>query len=118
MGYRSLISKNVTTAFKLLGDLATEVTFINTDKGDFDFASGSYLAPDAESKTLKVIITDTKTVSANHVAGQKDIIFASNLIEPKAFDSIVWKSEVWKLGPISDDNTGVVTSIIYKEVTK
>ena len=115
MGYQNLINRNVVKSFKLAKDLVDTVEFFKINKGEFDFATGTQ--PDAETTNafVKVIVTDSTKKSELHSVTEKEMLFQTNNIDLKAYDSVRYKSEIWKIGPVLYNNGFLSTIKIYKE---
>jgi hypothetical protein len=115
MSFSSLINSSLTTAFKLLKDLAVDMDYTSKTASEFDF-NAIAISEVTDSFSAKTIIIDKKIgskerplVSMQLLANTKDIGHISN------FDSVTYLDETWKIGENIKDNGFIALFTVYRE---
>lgn len=102
MSYTSLIQGNIRKAFKLLKDLAEDVTLSQKSSKKFDFNTKSTETTNANVSTVKAIfVNQSNKVSKDSSGLQSSFIFKTEDIKtPDVYDTITTKDgHVWSVVP-------------------
>ena len=85
MSFKTLINSNVTNAFSLVGDLATDVQFTNVTVTGYDFANQTVNSTTIAPITIKGIITRSYRTNDDKPRINADIILKSSDIDSKSY---------------------------------
>ena len=81
MSFKTLINSNVTNAFSLVGDLATDVQFTNITVTGYDFGNQTVNSTTISPITIKGIITKSYRTNDDKPRINADIILKSSDID-------------------------------------
>jgi uncharacterized protein YaaQ len=99
MSYLRLIDNNLSKAFSLIKDLATDATFIKKSNTTFNFNTGIAKPKVSETVDAKVIIMDKLKRSRDRNTQSQQIMFKSNDVgDLTLYDSVIINEITWKLG--------------------
>ena len=114
MAYQSLIDSSLAKAYRLVKDLAEDVTFTKKS-GEFNFSTMEAVSADT-SVVVKTIVTDGKQAKENRNVKMKQLMFRSkDLGNISLFDIVVIEGETWKLGNVIKDSGYIIVVEAYKE---
>lgn len=113
MSYRSLVKNGVKAAFRGIGDLAQEVTFVRYPSSTFDFSSG-YEVGFPSLSTHRVFIEETKTNEKN-IRVKTIYANTSEIPDIKFTESLTISSESWKIGKLLEHNDYVTKFEVFRE---
>ena len=107
MSFKTLINSNVTNAFSLVGDLATNVQFTNVTVTGYDFGNQTVDSTAASPITIKGIITNSyKTNDNDKPRTNADIILKSSDIDSKVldnYDSVIFGGNTYAINKYEDN---------------
>lgn len=112
MSYNKLIERNLVRAFKLLKDLAIDVTFTRQSSSEFNFATGTATVNAESPKVVKAVVLDSDKSSDKSNSVKKSVLFKTKDVgNLNSYDTVVLPNGVsWKLGPVIKD-TGFVAYV-------
>lgn len=107
MSYRSMVLKQVRNAFRLIGDLAINVTFLGARATEFDFGSSEAVISTSASKSIKAVKLETKREPSDGSTNTMSImIIAADVGDLSDYDSVKIDGDTWNIvGHISNDYT-------------
>jgi hypothetical protein len=112
MGLKSLVSRNISTAFDLVKDFAVEATFAKSSNSAFNFASGDLVQSTSNIKAKAVVIEKGKQESTKTT----QLMFRTADVDVSAYDSVTIDKTTWKLGPQISSPGDVVTLVTLFKV--
>ncbi len=115
MSYKTLIDRKLALAFKLLKDLAEEITLVKKSNVSFDFENAETITTeDASLKTKLINVTSDK--SKTNRTERLIMLKRREIGDLTTYDHLLWENEKWTIGsPINDD--GFISLIkIHKEL--
>ena len=116
MAFDSLISGLVDTAFGAVGDLAKDVTLVNTAASSYNFATGATTTALATSVTVKGVVQSIDRPTGDKPYIQATVLFkTSDVGELDGYDSATVEGHRYKLKTF-EDNGYTVTAILAREV--
>jgi hypothetical protein len=90
MSYRNIVESQVELAFILLGDLVTEVTFVDTTVTGYDWSTSSLVQPSSETeRSISAVML--KSESKGDPEGSSDVL-----------DLLFWNTELNSTPDIND----------------
>jgi len=116
MSYSQLIDRNLTKAFKLLGDISSLATFIKKPDTTFNFSTRSVKSSTTETLEIPVVVMGVKKTSKDrNVKGLQIIFKTSALGDSELYDTVIVDGINYKLGNYLS-NDGYLSSVeIFKE---
>jgi len=120
MGRSSLVQGNVDKAFKLIGDLASDVTLTHTGNQGFDFSANAVKLPTTNSKVIKGLFIEKKRTRSdteiNSSISTSFMFKAKDLDDPTLYDTITMSTgAVWKMIPPYLNDGFLITVNVAKE---
>ena len=106
MSFKTLINSNVTNAFSLVGDLATDVQFTNITVTGYDFGNQTVNSTTISPITIKGIITKSYRTNDDKPRINADIILKSSDIDSKTidnYDSIIFGGNTYSINKYEDN---------------
>ena len=118
MSFKTLINSNVTNAFSLVGDLATDVQFTNITVTGYNFGNQTVNSTAISPITIKGIITKSYRTNDNDKPRiNADIILKSSDIDSKIidnYDSIIFGGNTYAINSY-EDNGFIINITVGKE---
>tara|TARA_R110000823_G_scaffold19023_2_gene59052 strand:+ start:577 stop:936 length:360 start_codon:yes stop_codon:yes gene_type:complete len=118
MSFKTLINSNVTNAFSLVGDLATNVQFTNVTVTGYDFGNQTVNSTAIAPITIKGIITNSYRTNDNDKPRiNADIILKSSDIDSKVldnYDSVIFGGNTYAINKY-DDNGFIINITVGRE---
>jgi hypothetical protein len=116
MGYKSLIDKNLSLAFNLTKDLATDITLLKKTSTDYNFATGAVDVLTTETVTVKGIVIQTeKNSKERNTSKQQVMLKRADVGDITKYDTLQYDSKVWNIGEIPKNDGYIVLVDIYRE---
>ena len=121
MGYSSTVKGTVNKAFKMLKDLAVDVTLSSQSNTGFDFATNAVNAVAATSKPIRALPITKQRASSDSTLIQTFLIKASDLSDPSGYDTITVSDTnhtaygVWKIVPPASNDGYTVNITVARE---
>ena len=124
MGYKSLIQGSVKKAFRLVGDLAVNTSFIHKTDTGFDFTTNAVKTPVSTTKPVKAIFVQKAKNSEGKIGRsvQSSFLFdAADVNDASSYDSIVVAVGLpaaigtWKIVPPIENDGYLMTINCAKE---
>ena len=117
MSYQSLLQSSVSSAFKLIGDLASNVTLQRKDTSSFDFGSSS-VTETLTTLSVKAVIVDPIKKGEAAVPGTKNVMFKTSDVGDITAYSLMTDSSarVWTIGPVVESSPFVTVVSISREM--
>jgi len=116
MSYKALINRNIKTAFRLIKDLAEDVTLTKKLTSDYNFNT-QVSSETTQTINTRAVITDSDKVSEDHNVVKKVMMFMTQDINNiTAYDSVSVNSLVYKIGPLIRSDNYITVVEVYKEV--
>jgi hypothetical protein len=113
---RNTILKQVEIAFKLLGDLKTDITFeANEESPSFDFNSGEVSVPDTVTLNLSAILLNVKKEDESGAIWKKLILKNADLPDLSFYDKVTIGENVHSIHKPIQDNGYITTIEIYSK---
>lgn len=111
MGYRELVENKAILAFKLIGNLAREVTFFQSDSQSFDFATQQPITTPVKTTTAKAVFTVKRRQpgESNTIMGEL-LLLSKDVDDLTIYDKVEIQGQTWRLQPpyANDDYTTTV----------
>jgi len=99
MAYLNMVEKNLTKAFKLIKDLATDAVFQKRLNSSFNFDTGTTVVTDAGSIMAKVVIVDNTRGATDKNTQQLQIMFkVQDVGDLVLYETVVINNLTWKIG--------------------
>jgi hypothetical protein len=118
MSYRALVSSNVTKAFRLLKDLAEDVTLTKRASSTFDFATQTATIVDGTPIVTKAVVTDTAKSSQDRSTAVKVAMLKNSEVgDVGLYDKVTYQGADWKIGPIITSDSFVTVVELHKEIS-
>tara|TARA_R100000541_G_scaffold36709_2_gene44741 strand:+ start:1284 stop:1640 length:357 start_codon:yes stop_codon:yes gene_type:complete len=117
MSFKTLINSNVTNAFSLVGDLATDVQFTNITVTGYDFGNQTVNSTTISPITIKGIITKSYRTNDDKPRINADIILKSSDIDSKTidnYDSIIFGGNTYAINNY-EDNGFIINITVGRE---
>lgn len=115
MSYQALINRNLDKAFRLLKDIAIDIT-LNRNTADFDFSSNATNVTANSSVSLKAVVTDINKESPEYNYLEKQVLFKSKDIDDlTVYDTITIEAETWKIGSKINNSGYIYLLNIFKD---
>lgn len=102
MGYRSLVTKQVDSAFKQAGDLAVDIVLTSEVSSGYDFVNDAPIAPVAEPElVIKGIKLEESSSDdpGNNTITVKLLVKAEDVGSLDVYDTFTFDNATWKLAP-------------------
>lgn len=100
MGYTTLIERNLDLAFKVMGDLVSNMTLLRKSNPTFNFSTVTATTASIGSEPVKGIFTSTVKNSSDRNVVSKVLYINTEAIEDvSVFESVQHGSDVWRIGP-------------------
>ena len=116
MGYKAMVRAGVDAAFRLVGDLASDVTLVKKEVGSFDFASGAVKkAPQERVQARAVFMLGRKSTAEHNAKGFEIMLKKSDVEDVTVYDSVILDGQTWRFGPVVSDDGFVVTAEVFRE---
>ena len=114
MSYAQLVNDKVALAFRLIKDLAVDVT-LNRKSNSFDFASGNSSSTNVDVPTKAVITTSSKKNERNTTL--TEMMFKTQDVgDIKSIDTVTISGAIWKVKRTISNDQYVTVLEIAKEV--
>lgn len=111
MALRNLINSNVDSAFRLIGDLGTTVSFTNADTTGYDFSDGSTTTTTETAVSITGIVGSTRR-DAGTSSINTTITFKSNDVSVvSSYDTATFNSSTWNVVSFEDDGYLTVVNV-------
>lgn len=117
MSFKTLINSNVTNAFSLVGDLATNVQFTNVTVTGYNFANQTVNSTTIAPITIKGIITSSYRTNDDKPRVNADIILKSSDIDSKVldnYDSVIFGGKTYSINKY-EDNGFIINITVGRE---
>lgn len=119
MGYQNTVKSNVTKAFRLLKDLAVQVTLSSKANTGFDFATNSVTNVTTTSKVIKAIPLEKRRNPSDKLdstISHSYLFKAEDVPDPTIYDTItvVSTGETWNVVPPCTNDGFTVTANVAK----
>jgi hypothetical protein len=126
MGLRDAILDAVSSAVTAVGDIAESVTYISTNKGEYDVYTGQNISVETSYTINAIISFDDNTISGkgssdmvdSAYTGEITALFASKglTFTPKTDDKLVRSSETYTVTDIKKDPVGASYSLKLRKL--
>jgi hypothetical protein len=126
MGLRDAILDAVSSAVTAVGDIAESVTYISTNKGEYDVYTGQNLVVDSNHTINAIISFDDNTIagkgssdmSDSGFTGEITALFASKglTFTPKTDDKLSRNGEAYIVTDIKKDPVGASYSLKLRKL--
>jgi len=122
MGLRDAILDAVSSAVTAVGDIAESVTYISTNKGEYDVYTGQNISVETSYTINAIISFDSGKGSSDMVdsayTGEITALFASKglTFTPKTDDKLVRSSETYTVTDIKKDPVGASYSLKLRKL--
>jgi hypothetical protein len=118
MSYNNLAKRKVKQVFKLIGDLAIDVTLAKRSVVDFNFQKVEPKTPTSETVTTKaVMLSSDKESTEQNVMRNNLLLITEEVGDVLTYDTVTILTKVWKIGPIIKSDGFTSTVEIYREVS-
>ena len=117
MAFRSLAQTGVDLAFQIAGDLALEVTLVNSAASGYNFANGA-TTTSSSTVTIRGILGEVvrESVSGDRATIRCEMSFKkSDIGEPDGYDTATFSGDSYKITGFRDDDYLVVVTM-FREV--
>ena len=111
MGYRELARSKARMAFRLIGNLAKQVTLVQSDSSTFDFSSETAVTSAARTSSVKAVFTEKKREKGGGSTINGELLMLSeDLDDLTVYDKVIIDGATWNIVPpyIDDEYTVVV----------
>lgn len=119
MSLRNRVTSEVRRAFKLIGDLAIDVTFTPHNITGFDFATKSAdetVSVPANAVIKAVLIKATKKSKSKNTRQTQLLLKSEDLPNGiNSYDTVTIGTDIWKVGKPIEDNDYIILVEIMKE---
>lgn len=106
MAYAKFVDKQLTRAFKLAQDLASQATFVITTEGDFDFSEAAPTT--VSSKNVTVPVLRTKYIKKENVETATLLLKSSDIGAPNLYTDVLFDGKTWFIDHELTDNGSMV----------
>lgn len=116
MPYRELVEGKARLAFKLIQNLALEVTFFQTDSTEFDFATQTPITTATVTTTAKAVFTlkGRKVGNTNTILGEL-LLLSEDVDDLTIYDKVEIRGVTWNIVPPYTDDDYTVTVQVARE---
>ena len=111
MGYRELAQSKARMAFKLIGNLARQVTLVQSDSSTFNFSSETAVTSAAKTSSVKAVFTSKgrERGEGNTIRGEL-LMLSEDFDDLTVYDKVIIEGVTWNIVPpyVDDEYTVVV----------
>lgn len=116
MSYKALIDSNLSLAFNLLKDLATEVVLTKKTVPQFNFGNGNAEFGANQTVITKAIEINSNKTSENRNTIQKELMLKSKDVgDLTNYTTVTINSNTWNLGEIQKNDGFILLVKIFRE---
>jgi hypothetical protein len=115
MGYDLLVKKQVDSAFRLVGDLASNVVLQQSKTTGYDFNSGTVQKAVSQPKIIKGIIQNKRRNDSSNTRMTALLIKSVDIDDPTLYDTVLVDNVLWNIVPPYNDNGYTITFEIRRE---
>lgn len=116
MSYKNLIDKNLTLAFNLTKDLATDIVLSKKTSPSYNFSTAAVDVVSTQTVTTKGVIIETEKNSKDRNSSKRQVMLKTAEVgDITKYDTLQYDSQTWNIGEIPK-NDGYITLVnIYRE---
>jgi hypothetical protein len=115
MGYVNFIQNQISIAFNTIGDLATDLTFVQTTPASFDFNNSITVTTPLVSTTIKGIINKKKRENTSNTMFMNMSFRSSDIPDATIYDKVIINGITWNVTPPYVEDNGLTTFDVSKE---
>lgn len=104
MGYRSTVKSGVRRAFAAAKDLAKNITLVQKDATDFDFANNETVESATTSSTIKGILLNKRRDKLGNTIQAELLLISDDVDDLTIYDRVTIDGIIWNLVPPYVDN--------------
>ena len=104
MSYKALVERQVATAFRLIKDIGSDITFINTNLGSYDFSTGEVSVTSSPSLSIRCLVMNKDEDGLNVILNAKDIP------QPDLYDTVELAGNSYSFS-YSFESNGFITKL-------
>ena len=116
MSYNALVDAQLVKAFKLLKDLAVDVTLNKKAGVVYSFNLQTTTIVSNTDITTQAILSKSKKSGGTNVTERQAILQRKIIGDITSYDTLTVAGEVWKIGLPVKDNGFITITNIYKEL--
>lgn len=115
MAFRSAIQRGVDSAFSIIGDLGTTLTFTNTTSSTYDFGNGESTETSLPDATILGIVSNVKRNTVENSTTATISLKSNDATGLDVYDEVTFNSNTWKVISYSD-NDYIVTVEVSRSI--
>lgn len=110
MGYRATVSAQVARAFRMVGDLADDVTLRSSTASGYDFSTRTPSVTGPVSKTVRAILVQDKAPARPSSTLNRTVLLrAEDVPTPDVYDEVVIDGVAWRIVPPYEADRFLIT---------
>ena len=118
MGYTALIHKNVSLAFRLIGDLKKPMLLQKSGEKGFDFGSASVTTVGVDEFNVEGFLFNKKRTSEGENTFKASVIFkAPQVVDLAIYDVLLSGDETWKIDTVFSTDGFITMASVSMAVT-
>ena len=114
MAFQQLVRTNVRRAFNIIGDLATDVTLVQSNASEFDFEFGETVEGAQSTSVVKgVLIRSEKTPEDNSSITGELYLIAEDVTDndPSVYDTATIDGVTWKINSYRSNQYLIIAQV-------
>jgi hypothetical protein len=114
---RNLVKSQVKNAFRVVGNLATDVVFTNKSVTGYDYEEDALIKPVQDEKTsVKCIVLSKEMREDSSVMLIKLLADSQDILNPDIYDTVEMDGFEWKITPPYKDNGYTIEFTVTRSI--